>query len=76
MKYLFGTMDNGDMRNLNSLIDHVQGYGEKLFHTVEQQVTYIKQLNSRVHENTKNIITMATKLKKEMVETVNEMTMR
>ena len=60
MKYLFGTMDNRGMETINHFIDSMSILAEKVVHTTEQQVTYIKQLDSRVHDITKNIVTMAT----------------
>ena len=61
------------MEDINHFIDSMSIFAEKVVHTTEQQVTYIKQLNSRVQDNTKNIVTMATMSRKEMEDNISEM---
>jgi hypothetical protein len=76
MKYLFGAMDNRDMETINHFIDSVSIFAEKVARTAEQQATYIKQLDSREHDNTKNIVAKTTMLRKEMVDNLSEIAIR
>ena len=71
-KYLFGTMDNRDMETINHFIDEMQGFGENVVHTMEQQVSYVKKLNTRVEDNTRNIVELAKVLRQEMIDTLTE----
>jgi hypothetical protein len=56
MKSLFGTRDNRDMETINHFVNSMSTFTEKVVHTIEQQVTYIKQLDSRVHDEKKKYI--------------------
>ena len=76
MKYLFGTRDNRDMETINHLVNSTSTFTEKVGHTTEQEVTYIKQFDSRVHDNMKNVATMATMLRKEMVDNLSRIVVR
>ena len=65
-------MDNRDMETINHFIDEMQVFSENVVHTMDQQVSYVKKLNTRVQDNTRNIVELAKVLRQEMVNTLKE----
>ena len=63
LKFLFGTATNSELQTLHLAVEEIKNKQTALVHSVENQVTYMKEFDEDVKQNTKDVSTLARTLK-------------
>ena len=68
LKYLFGSATIADLRNLHVTLQELQGKHFDVVHSLSDQLTYIKKLNTLTQENAHEIMTLSSIVKDEVIQ--------
>jgi hypothetical protein len=63
LNFLFGTATNSNLRTLNQVVETIKGQQETITHSLEHQLTYTKELDESVRQNTRDVTLLARVLK-------------
>jgi hypothetical protein len=63
MKYLFGTADVRDVKQLSAICDKLHVFETKMVHVAKQQFTYIRTLDETTKQNVKDTVDLARVLR-------------
>ena len=67
MKALFGTVTIADVHQLHKTLDNLQSKNSDIVHSLADQVTYIRKLNSITNINTDAIANLSSVVRDAMV---------
>jgi hypothetical protein len=55
LKFLFGTATNSELQTLHQAVEEIRNKQTTLVHSVENQLTYMKEFDEDVRQNTKDV---------------------
>jgi F0F1-type ATP synthase delta subunit len=63
LNFLFGTATNAEMQTLHQVVEWIKKQHASITHSVEHQLTYTKELDESVRQNTRDVTLLARILK-------------
>jgi hypothetical protein len=66
LKFLFGTVTSAEMQVLHCAVGNIKEQQTDITHSIEHQLTYTKELNANVRQNTRDVTVLARILKLEV----------
>jgi uncharacterized protein YeeX (DUF496 family) len=63
LNFLFGTATSTELRDLHEVVENIRERQATITHSVEHQLTFTKDLDENVRQNTKDVATLAKILK-------------
>ena len=72
LKVLFGTALDTDVRSLHDTLNELQSSNSDIVHSLSNQVTYIKKLDTATHVNTNTIANLSTIVKNIVIQSYDK----
>jgi hypothetical protein len=71
LNFLFGTATNADLTKLHEAVEQIKDRQTAVVHSVENQLTYMKELDEDVKQNTRDVSILARTLKTMVYDILN-----
>jgi polyhydroxyalkanoate synthesis regulator protein len=59
MNFLFGTATSADLRNFHEVVENIRERRATITHSLEHQLTYTKELDENIRQNSKDVSNLA-----------------
>jgi hypothetical protein len=63
LKFLFGTATNSELQTSHQAVEEIKNKQTAMVHSMENQLTYMKEFDGEVRQNTRDVSTLARTLK-------------